>query len=61
MNFDPHESITVVELNPHWVGVNLGYERLVTLWITKSLCNISHFLQPYDMILLGWLKRFDKR
>jgi hypothetical protein len=60
MNFDPHEGITIVELNSHWVGVNLGNQSLVTLGITQGLCDISHLLEPYDVTLLCGIKRFDK-
>ena len=60
MNLDPHEGITIVELNSHRIGVNLGNQRLVTLWITKGISDISHLLEPYDVALLLGIKRLDK-
>jgi hypothetical protein len=60
MNFDPHEGITIVELNSHWVGVNLGNQCVVTLWVTKGISDISHLLEPHDMALLLGIKRLDK-
>jgi hypothetical protein len=60
MNFDPHEGITIVELNSHWVGVNLCNQRLVTSGIAQRISDISHLLEPYDMILLRGIKRLDK-
>jgi hypothetical protein len=60
MNFDPHEGITIVELNSHWIGVNLGNKSLMTLRITERIGDISHLLEPYNMALLLGIKRLDK-
>jgi hypothetical protein len=60
MNFNPHKGITIVELNSHRVGVNLGNQRLVTLWITKGISDISHLFEPYDVALLLGIKCLDK-
>jgi hypothetical protein len=60
MNFDPHEGIAIVELNSHWVGVNLGNQSMVTCWITQRIGDISHLLEPYDVTLLLGVKGFDK-
>jgi len=60
MNFYPHEGITIVELNSHRVGVNLGNQHMVTLRITERIGDISHLLEPHDVALLLWIKRLDK-
>ena len=60
MNFDPHKGITIVELNSHWVGVNLGNQSLMTSGVTQCISDISHLLEPYDVILLLGIKRLDK-
>jgi hypothetical protein len=60
MNFDPHEGITIIELNSHWVGVNLGNQRLVALGVTERIGDIGHLLEPYDVTLLLGVKRLDK-
>jgi hypothetical protein len=60
MNFDPHEGITIVELNSHRIGVNLGNQRLVTSGVTQGISDISHLLEPYDVAFLLGIKGLDK-